>query len=328
MIGFDDNTIYLSLNLFPATGGVSDWMLLLPKAKIYANAGFSYNFWFNLSWGGVLVDTVQPVTLLRQQEHPRAGFAINSFNINFGGGQCSAAPCNGLLIWAFSNNLVAAGSPGPVLSAVRTSTANNYRLPANANQPGSANSVDTGDVRIGGSPTFHAGLINASLTTNGPDGHAHVLWFQVRPFLNDGAAGCTGAFLNKCAQVVAAEKANEDCYFCGGQGAAGSTYYGALAPNDAGDLTMVFVYSDNNIFPESAYVSRRVTQARNTMHDNGIVLCGNASFWSGGRWGDYSAAAGDLSGTGFMWFSAMNTTAGGHWGACIAKNGFSAINQP
>jgi hypothetical protein len=64
------------------------------------------------------------------------------------------------------------------------------------------------------------------------------------------------------------------------------------------------------------------------MHDNGIVLCGNASFWSGGRWGDYSAAAGDLSGTGFMWFSAMNTTAGGHWGACIAKNGFSAINQP
>lgn len=328
MIGFDDNTIYLGLNLFPATGSVSDWMLLLPKAKIYANAGFSFNFWSNLSWGGVRVDTVQPVTPLDRQEHSRAGFAINTFNINFGGGQCSATPCNGLIVWAFSNNLQAVGSPGPVLSAVLVATANNYSLPANANQPGSAFSIDSGDVRISASPTFHAGLINVSATTNGPDGHAHVLWFQVRPFLNDGAATCTGAFLNKCAQVVAAEIANEDCYFCGGQGAAGSTYMGALAPDDAGDLTMVFVYSDNNIFPESAYVSRRVTQVRNTMHDNGLALCGNASFYSGFRWGDYSAAAGDLTGTTSVWFSAMNTTAGGQWGACIAKNGFSAVNQP
>jgi len=233
-----------------------------------------------------------------------------------------------LVIWAFSNNLQVAGSPGPVFSAVSVPTSNNYRFPASASQPGGAFSVDTGDVRISGSPTYHAGLINASLNTNGADGRSHVLWFQVRPFLNDGAAVCTGAFLNKCAQVVAAEIVNEDCYFCGGQGAAGSTYYGALAPNDAGDLTMVFVYSDNNIFPESAYVSRRVTQVRNTMHDNGLALCGNASFWGGGRWGDYSAVAGDLTTTTSMWFSAMNTTAGGRWGACIARNGFTAVNQP
>ncbi len=328
MIGFDDDTLYLSLNLFPAAGGVSDWVLLLPKAKIYANAGFSYNFWFNLSWGGVLVDTVQPVALLDKQEHPRAGFAINTFNINFGGGQCSAAPCNGLVVWAFSNNLQAAGSPGAIISAVSVATANNYRLPANAGQPGSPFSIDSGDVRISGSPTFHAGLINAAATTNGPDGHAHVLWYQVRPFLNDGATVCTGSFLNKCAQIVSAEIANEDCYFCGGQGTAGSTYMGALAPNDAGDLTMVFVYSDDNISPLSAYVSRRVTQVRNTMHDNGIGLCGNAGFYGGFRWGDYSAAAGDLTTTTSMWFSAMNTTPGGHWGACIAKNGFTAKNQP
>lgn len=329
MIGFDDDTIYLSLNFFPSTGGVSDWVLLLPRAKIYAGQGFGFNFFFDLSWGGILVDTVQPVTQLRPGEHPRAGFAINSFNINFGGGQCRLG-CNGLLVWAFSNTLQATGSPGPVISAVSVPTATNYRLPARANQPGRAASIDTGDTRISGSPTYHAGLISAALNTNGSDARSHVLWFQVRPFLNDGAATCTGTFANKCAQVIGAEMANEDCYFCAGQGAAGATYFGAVQPNDAGDLTMVFVYSDNNIFPLSAYVSRRVTQAKNVMHDNGIGLCGNSSLWTGDRWGDYSAVAGDTSSSIFnsMWFSAMNSTPGGHWGACIGKNSFTAINQP
>jgi len=124
-LGYDDTTIYIGVNFFPSTGGVSDWMLLLPKQKIYSGSLPSYNFWFNLSWGGVNVDTVQPSALLNIQEHPRAGIAVNTFNINFGGGQCSSG-CNGLLFWAFSNNLVATGSPGPELSAVLVNTANNY----------------------------------------------------------------------------------------------------------------------------------------------------------------------------------------------------------
>jgi len=82
-LGYDDTTIYLGINFFNASGAVSDWVLLLPKAKIYAGAGFGYNFWFNLSWGGVLVDTVHPSVPLAGSEHPRAGLAVNSFNINF-----------------------------------------------------------------------------------------------------------------------------------------------------------------------------------------------------------------------------------------------------
>ena len=329
MVGFDDTTIYLSLNFFPAAGGFSDWVLLLPKSQIYANQGFTYNFWFNLSFGG-LVDTVQPVVLQGSSEHPRAGFAINSRNFAFGGGQCSTAPCNGLIVWAFSNNLTTTGSPGPEISAVSVATANDYRLPSNANQPGGAFSIDTGDVRISATPNYHAGLISAALNTNGSDGHSHVLWFQVRPFLNDNNPRCTGTFNNLCPGIIGAQLVNEDCYFCAGQGAAGSTYYGAVQPNDAGDLTMVFVYSDNNIFPESAYVSRRTTLQPNIMHDNGLVLCGNASFWGGGRWGDYSATASDIANAkqNYMWFSAMNSTPGGRWGACIGRNGFTAINQP
>jgi hypothetical protein len=330
-LGYDDTTIYLGVTFFRSTGGLSDYILLLPKANIYAGSGFGYNFWFNLTWGGTAVDTVQPVTLLGPSEHPRAGFAINSFNINFGNGQCSGSSgCNGLVIWAFSNNLQATGSPGPEFSAVLVPTANTYHLPAQASEPGCANCIDTDDVRISGTPVYHAGVISASLNTNGRDNHSHVLWFQVHPTLNDNDPRCSGAFGNACPQIIGAQLINEDCYFCGGQGAGGSTYYGTLIPDEGGNLTMVFNYSDNNINPESAYTSRRVTQTANTMHDAGIVLCGGVTGYHQGRWGDYTAAVGDLSSPsqGYMWFSAMHVIAQGNWGTCIGRNGFTAATQP
>ena len=321
-LGFSDGTIMLGINYFPAAGGISDWMLLLPKTAIYAGQGFSYNLWSNLTWNGVRVDSVQPATLYSPSEHPRVAFAVNSFNISFGGGQCRNG-CNGLVTWAFSNNLISSGSPGAELSAAGIGTATTYRLPAGASEPGCSGCVDTGDTRISATPVLHAGLISASLNTNGPDGHSHAMWFQLRPFLNDNDARCTGAFLNKCAQITSVQLVNEDCYLCGGEGAGGSTYYGALAPDDAGDLTMVFAYSDNNIYPGGAYVSRRVTQAQNTMHDSGIFLCSGAGAVRG-RWGDYFAAAGDLTtpNQDYMWFSSDNAQSSGAWATCIGRNGF------
>ena len=328
-VGFDDSTIYIGVNLFPAAGGIDDFMLLLPKATIYSGGGFGYNFWSNLRFGSTNVDTVQPVTPLTRGEHARAGFGVNSFNINYGGGQCVNG-CSGLGVWAFSNNLQASGSPGPELSGITTATANTYSLPAQANEPGCSNCIDTGDVRISGTPTYHAGIINASLNTNGSDGHSHVLWFQLVPVLNDNDPRCTGVFLNACPQVTSASLLNEDCYFCGGEGAAGSTYYGTLAPDGGGDLTMVFNYSDDNGYPETAYASRRATQAHNTMHDSGIVLCSGAADYVQGRWGDYTAAVGDItnSAQNFMWFSGMNSLSNGNWGTCVGENGFTSGTQP
>ena len=310
-LGYDDTTIYIGVNFFPSSGGVSDWMLLLPKQKIYSGLSFSYNFWFNLSWGGVNVDTVHPSALLNIQEHPRAGIAVNSFNINFGGGQCRG--CNGLVFWAFSNNLVATGSPGPEFSAVLVNTANNYSLPPNANEPGCANCIDTGDVRISGTPFYHGGMITGSFNTNGAS-HSRSLWFQARVFLNDNDSRCTGSFVNKCPQITGAQLLNEDCFFCGGQGANGSSYYGALAPDIGGDLSMIYNYSDDNTNPETAYTFRRATQAVNTMHDAGFVMCGGSSQYLQGRWGDYRSKCWRhfclLGYRLFTMFSGMNSIAG------------------
>ncbi len=333
MIGFDDQTIYLSLNYFPAAGGVSDWMLLLPKKTIYAGGGFGYNFFSNFTWGGIAIDSMQPVSLLSAADHPRAGFAVASFNINFGGGQCSGSSgCSGIMVWAFSNNLQAAGSPGPEWSAVLLPTATTYRFPANANQKGFPFSVDTGDTRISGSPFYHGGHITASVNTNGTDGRAHHAWFEIRPFLNDNDARCTGAFANLCAQVTGAEMVNEDCYYCGGGfNTNGSSYFASLAPDSAGNLTMAFNLSDDNTYPSTAYTSRRVTYGKNLMHDAGIYMCSGASANLSGRMGDYSASAGDVTAgnSNVQWFSSMHMGTGGAWSTCIGKNGFTtAVNVP
>ncbi len=330
-LGYDDTTIYIGINFFPGSGGISDWMLLLPKTKIYSGSGFSYNIWTNLSWGGVNLDTVHPSVPVDASEHSRAGIAVASFNINFGGGQCRSG-CNGLTFWGFSNNLVASGSPGPEFSAAGVSTANTYSLPANANEPGCANCVDTNDPRISATPTYHDGVITAALVTNGSGagaGAAHVLWFQARLFLNDNDARCTGAFLNTCPQVTGATLLNEDCFFCGGQGASGSSYFAALAPNTGGDLTMIYNYSDNSNYASTAYTSRRVTQSQNVMHDSGFYMCTGSSA-AVGRWGDYEANVADLASStqNYTWFSGMNAVGGGNWGTCIGRDGFTNLNQP
>jgi hypothetical protein len=122
---------------------------------------------------------------------------------------------------------------------------------------------------------------------------------------------------------------NEDCFFCGGQGAAGSSYFAALSSNIGGDLTMIYNYSDNNFNAETAYTSRRVTLGPNVMHDAGFVMCGGASAVVG-RWGDYEANVADLASANqdYTWFSGMNAVGGGDWGTCIGRDGFTNINQP
>ena len=176
-------------------------MLLLPKAAMYNGGGFSYKLWSNLSFGGILQDSIQPATYLTGNEHTRGGYAVNARN-NFNNNQCTTA-CNGVIVWGFSNNLDLTG-PGPELSAVAVGTALNYTLPAGANEPGCAHCVDTGDPRISATPIYHDGKITAAFASAGSDAQYHVYWFQVAPVVNDNDARCTGAFLNRCPQVTGA----------------------------------------------------------------------------------------------------------------------------
>jgi hypothetical protein len=309
------------------TSFLNDQIWFLPKTALYRGAGFNFNFLFGLTVGGTPVDTIQPVNVAVPNDLPRTQFAVNSFNINFGGGQCRSG-CNGLVVWSFSNVLGNTGSPGIVFSAQVIGTPSNYSLPPAASQPGGRNTVDTGDTRISGSSQYKAGSIYATLNTNNGGGGSAILAYQIHAFLNDNGDGhCTGAFLNACPTLTGAGVDNEFSYDIGG-GTGLNAYFGTIQPDTERNLTMVFSFSGDNFFPSVAYVSNRATMAPGSWHDSGVFLCSGQAFYSQGRWGDYTGTSIELTSPNRMWFSGMFSQANGDWGTCVGKNGYTASNQP
>jgi hypothetical protein len=319
-VGQDRRAIYLSFNHFGPVSFVDAEVLILPKSNLYSGTSLSsINYFYGFAANGNFVDTVQPANEFSPSDHPRAEFLMNSFNGNFGGGVCSSG-CNGLVVWAISNPF---GSP-PEGSGWIISTANNYYLPPSATQPGCAGCIDTNDVRISGTVAYHAGSLFGSLNTAAVGAGPHILWFEVKPTLNDTGSCSTSA----CPDIDGASIANEDCYFCG---TPGGWYFGTLQPDLENNVTMVFNYSDASYYPGLAYVSRRATQHPNTMHDNGIFLKAGVAYYnqSPPRWGDYTAVAPDLSSAGSkVWFSGEFSNGAGKWGTVMGANGFNRVVDP
>jgi hypothetical protein len=340
-LGQDKDVLYVGATIFPAAGGTGNRMLFLPKAKMAAGQAIgAFTFGFNFNLGGQQLDAIQPANHSFNTDYPRAGFLVNSLNINFGGGQCVNG-CNGLIVWAISNALVVAGSPGVQITGVVVPTNFTYTMPPNALQPGctsptAACALDTGDTRISGEVTYAKGQLWGSLNTKRLGNNTStVLWFTLRPYLNDGNAACTGAFLYKCAQITGADLLNEDMYYSGGRGNNGSDFYGVPVVDAEGNATMVANYSDNSSYPGTYYVSRRVTQAKNTMHDGGIWLRSGQGFYQQldnigrNRWGDYTAA--QIQANANLWFAGQYSKLYGTsyiWGTAIGKNAFTARTQP
>lgn len=325
-LGQDRKAVYVSFNRFSGSSFVDARIMILSKAAMYSGASLSYTYWFNLNFGGLQVDTVQPANEFSPSDHPRAEFFLQSFNILWGGGQCTSG-CNGLAVWAISNPL-AAGGHSSVLSGIAVGTANTYSLPPNASQPACSNCIDTDDPRIAGGVAYHAGSLFGSLNTASRSASgAHVVWYEVKPVLDDNGGGCTN---NGCPTITSAAIVNEDCYFCG---SAGDWYYATLQPDLENNVTMVFHYSNGSEPPSVAYVSRRATMGPNAMHDNGIYLVNPIASYTLGnaprRWGDYSATAPDLtSASSQVWFAGEFSNPAGTWRTAIGHNSFNLISNP
>ncbi len=333
--GSSNGGIYVGINQFGpspsacAGGYIQNYLLLLPKQQIYAGLGFSYWQALGFNVGGTLVDTLQPVNTMNKSDFPRAEFMVNSYNILFGGGQCRNG-CNGLVVWAISNpfGFTVRGGPSPEITGVTMSTVHSYTLPSQADEPGANNAIETIDTRITAVPTYVNGSIFGSMETSAGTENSPI-WFEIHPILNDNDARCTGAFLNRCPQITGVDERQEDCFVCNGWANNGSAFFGALQPDTAGNVTMVFSYSDRANYPGLAYTSRRVTYGDSLMHDPGIYLIDGQGFYGQGRWGDYNGVAVDLTGkNSSMWFSGMYAKSDGTWGTRIGNNSFSAVNIP
>lgn len=328
-LGQDRLAVYVSFNDFPSASFFSDArVMILPKAAMYAGASVGYAYWYLFSANGKYVDTIQPANEFSPSDHPRAEFLVNSFNINFGGGQCFSSACNGLVVWSISNPL-GWDSHSSVAAGVVIGTANNYSLPPAASEISCNNCIDTDDVRISGGVTYHAGSLFGSLNTASGAPGSHVLWFEVKPTLDDNGGGCSPDKV--CPKVNGAAVVNEDCYFCG---STGDWYYATLQPDLENNVTMVFHYSlSGNNSPGVAYTSRRATEPPNRMHDNGWWLFTGLTDYTLGssprRWGDYTATAPDLtSASSQVWFAGEFSNLASTWRTGIGHNSFNAIKDP
>ena len=324
-------------------GFVNSHVFLISKAQVYAGAATTVWDQFGFNVGGTAFDTLQPANIFDPADRPRAAFVVNSLNINFGGGQCFGG-CGGLVVWSISNLFgFQSGGPAPVFAGISLATTFTYFLSFGAHQPGSAFSIDAGDTRISGTVPYKSGSLWASNTTGcipscgATNEQSTFIWWQIDPILDDNGGGCTGAFTNLCPKITDARILQQDCYFCGGRGDAGSNYYASFGPDSERDVTVVFNYSDLSVNPGTAFVSRRVTQATNTLHDGGIFLAQQNVFYGQVRWGDYTAAAPDLSGpfginTGDggrkVWFSGMFVDGAGNWATQIGANKFVNVSDP
>ena len=298
---------YVTFNQFKSGAFIGNYVFLIPNDAIYVGGGFGATTWFNLTDNGTLVDTIQPANMTDRSDKPATVLFVNSFNIDWGGGQCRSG-CNGLIVWGINNPFNGSGLSGAVIG-----TAHNYSLPPNADEPNGSggvcsNCVDTDDVRITGQVKYNAGSLWGSFNT-GISGstEAGPIWFEVHPIL-DASGNVTGA-----------EERQEDCFVCNGWASNGSAYYADLQPDPEGNVVMVFEYSTDTVFPSMVYTSRRVNFADSNMDGVGAFLQEGSAFYSQGRWGDYTATAPDLTIANLpsMWFAGQYANGSGNWGTAI-----------
>ncbi len=303
--GVTEGGFYVGINQFDTPCGslINNYLFLIPKDPVYAGSGFGFTIWHGFT-DGPLVDTLQPANITGRGDKLQEVLFVNSFNINFGGGQCSGG-CNGLIVWGIANPFSGGGFTAKVISTV-----NNYSLPPLAHEPGCTSSgcIDTNDTRISGQVKYNAGSIFGSLETAAA-GEAHPIWFEVRP-QTDVNGNINGAI-----------ELQEDCFFCGGFVQNGSAYFATLQPDPENNVTMVYNYSEDDEFPGTAYTARKSDYCC-LMNGSGFFIRGGDAFYGEGRWGDYTATAVDntLANSPSVWFAGMFAESDGDWGTWIGAN--------
>jgi hypothetical protein len=311
--GFDQQAIYFSGNMFNQAGTAYEYAEIFGVTKSTMESGSAataYGF-FSLSATSsttILVDTVQPVEAqAATYSGPRGGLFINSFNINGDpfGHDCFSTACTGVVVWSMAKP----GTSSTSLTGTVVSTPG-YILAPNADEPGCSACIETLDTRISGTPIYHDGFISFALEeglNNGTQVVPCVSWGQVTPILSDAAA------------VTSAPLYQHGDYCFSGDSAAS---FGALMPDAAGDLYMVYEFMSNTINPSVAYTARRVSFTLGQFHDGGLYLRKGDAATTNSRWGDYEAASYEGSSSDNVWFAGEYSNSTGDWSTYIGKDRF------
>jgi hypothetical protein len=328
--GDSEGAIYLSWDIYCPPNGPTNFVGAISKTLAYSGAAITtVNGFQGLSVGGVNVDGVQPANVMNPGDRPRGEFLMNSYNLRFGGGSCVNG-CNGVVVWDFYNGIPASGAAQSI-TATEVPTANTYYLPSNAPEPGCAVNAcgpNTGGTSMGGQVNYSAGSLFGALNDS-----MGILTVELEPEVNDSGA-ITGALLR-----------NEICFACGGFTNGGQAYDGAIQPDSERNWVMVYNYSapgtagctpDPNtcIYPSTAFATRRVTQAQNTIDNNGTILALGQAYYSQvnpqgqNRWNYYSAVGANYTIPNSFWFYGEFVESNGNWGSAVGQAAYTSVTQP
>jgi hypothetical protein len=311
-VGIDAHAFYFGGNMFNQAGTAYEYDEIFAANKKTMEAGKSvtaYGF-SQLSVGGVLVDTVEPVqSETPSYAGPPDGLFVNTFNMNGdpNGNNCFSSACSGIVVWAMTRP----GTPNEKLVGTDVSTTT-YISPPNADQPGCSQCIETIDTRITATPVFAKGTISWSIDTavqNKTQIVPAILWGQVTPQIANGRL--KGAFIY------------QSNYF-GFQGDQDASF-GAMMPDQNGNLIMIYDTMSSSLNPSTAYTGRRATFPLGHFHDAGKFLQVGLAPTGDSRWGDYEATSYDGFSTDNIWMASQYSGSNTDWATVIGETQFVKV---
>jgi len=98
--------------------------------------------------------------------------------------------------------------------------------------------------------------------------------------------------------------------------------YGALMPDAAGDLFMVFDQMSSSLYPQVSYVVRAASSPLGTFQDGGGTVKAGDAPTKERLWGDFDATSYDGFTINNVWMAGEYAAANGSWSTYIAKGHF------
>jgi hypothetical protein len=324
--GFDTQGLYWSYNLYTSSGALgSNVVFGIRKAELLTGAGFYYWYFPDLTFNGTLLDTINPVQSLGHTAGPQGEVFIGSYNIDWGGGQCSSG-CSGLVLWDFSN-IAFSGSSNPSLTGLGISS-DSYALSPGADDPGSCTAcLEAEDTRISATPKYQHGQVFGALETavnNGSGSNVPgILWFDVNVYFNAGPSTCP-----ECTTINSSTAINQQGYFV--YAGARDAFFPTIGPDSEGNLIMGFEYTSTpeGYDPSQVFVGRRVTLPPGSWSDSGIFAMGSTTPSIQERQGDFAASSWTGPDDDSVWTAGeYSCPTSGNWCTAIWHNSWSIASN-
>jgi hypothetical protein len=285
-LGLDQDNLYVTTNEFSILGPQFNGAQVYAFSKKDLVAGVPAHFahFGHLHIGGTFAASVQPAI---STGNPSAGFFLSTQDSEAGDRDATNGAASQIGVWAMTNRTALQHGRSPVLSSTLIDS-EAYGQPPPAAQQGATSTIDSGDDRMQQTQYIN-GTVWGEVTSSVSIAHdstvrAGAAWFSVDPTISDNHIGASS--IQHQGYVVLAGN---------------NVIYPAIQALPSGNAAMVFTVTGADHFPSAAYAALGAGQSSfGAIH---IVADGTGPYAKKStRWGDYSWAVIDPSGSG-IWLA-------------------------